>query len=114
MKPTEFQQKQTEIYTDLASAVIDSIPDDWDTAMLILGAPTMEQGIESMSHELANPKLTEGLVTVMPNDSVYFHTRRLEMLFREFGAEWKKAMFQVAWDDADEQWRMVMEYEYDD
>ncbi len=77
--------------------MIDSIPDDWDTAVLTLGAPTLEQGIESMSHELANPKLTEGLVAVMPNDSVYFHTRRLEMLFREFGAKWKSATFKVAW-----------------
>lgn len=114
MEQAEFQQKQSEIYTDLASAVIDSIPDDWDTAVLTLGSPAVEGGMESMSHELANPKLTEGMVTVMPDDSIYSHTRRLEMLFCEFGARWKQATFQVTWDYADDQWRMLMEYEYDE
>lgn len=110
----EFQQKQREIYTDLACAVIDSIPDDWDTAELTLGAPVLEDEMTSMSHDLTNPKLTSGLVSVIPDESIYSHTRRLEMLFREFGARWKKAIFRVTWDDAQDQWRMVMEYEYDE
>lgn len=114
MEHTEFQQKQSEIYTDLAGAVIDSIPDYWDTAVLTLGPPALEHGMESMSHELANPNLTEGMVTIIPDDAVCSLTRRLEILFREFGARWKKATFQVTWDDADDQWRMLMEYEYDE
>lgn len=113
MKQAEFQQKQSEIYVDLARAVIDSIPDDWDTAVLTLGSPVVEHGMESMSHELANPKLAVGLVTVMPDDSVYSCTRQLEMLFRDFGARWRKATFQLTWDDVNDQWRIVMEYEYD-
>lgn len=113
MDQAEFQQKQSDIYSDLACAVIESIPDDWDSAVLTLGSPAVEGGTESMSHELANPKLTEGMVTVMPNESVYAHTRRLELLFREFGARWKQAKFQVTWDYANEQWRMLMEYKYD-
>lgn len=109
----EFQQKQGEIYSDLATALLDSIPDDWDTAVLTLGSPIVEHGKESMSHEISNPKLADGLATVMPDDSIYTHTRKLEMLFRDFGVKWKKAMFQLAWDDISENWRMVMEYEYD-
>lgn len=113
MEQAEFRLKQSEIYSDLARAVIDSIPDDWDIAVLTLGCPAVEDGVQSMSHELANPKLTEGIVTVLPDDSVYSHTRRLQMLFREIGARWKQATFQVTWDYADNQWRMLMEYEYD-
>jgi hypothetical protein len=92
MDQAEFQQKQGEVYADLAAAVLVSIPDYWDAVVLTLGASTLEHGMESMSHELANPKLTEGLVTVMPDVSVYSHPRRLEMLFREFGARWKKTV----------------------
>jgi hypothetical protein len=113
MEQAEFQPRQSEIYSDLACAMIDSIPDDWDTAVLTLGSPAVQDGMESMSHELTNPKLTKGLVAVMPDDSIYTYTRRLEMLFREFGATWKQAKFQVTWDYADDQWRMLMEYEYD-
>jgi hypothetical protein len=114
MEQAEFQQKQSEIFSDLARAVIDSIPEDWDTAVLTLGSPTVECGMQSMRHEITNPKLTEGMATVIPDDSVYTHTRRLEMLFREFGARWKQATFQVKWDDAEDQWRMLMEYDYDE
>lgn len=114
MAQAEFQQKQSEIYSDLACAVIDSIPEDWDTAVLTIGSLTVEGGMESMSHELTNPKLTKGMATVIPDDSVYPHTRRLEMLFREFGARWKQATFQVTWDYAKDQWRILMEYNYDE
>jgi hypothetical protein len=41
----EFQQKQGEIYSDLANAVLDSIPDDWDTAVLTFSDSGTRHGV---------------------------------------------------------------------
>ena len=86
MDQAEFQEKQSAIYPDLAGAVIDCIPEDWDEALLTLGPPVTDGDVETMSHELTNPQLTSGLNAVLPDEAVFAQTRRLEMLFREFGA----------------------------
>ena len=112
MDQAEFQQKQSQIYAQLAGAVLDSIPEDWDEAELILGPSTAVDGAETMMHELSNPLLTTGLRSVVPDDAVYAWTRQLELLFREFGSAWSKATFRVTWDEPADQWRFVMEYEY--
>lgn len=114
MEQAEFWQKQAEIQAGLAGAVIESIPEDWYTAELTLGPMTSDDDSQSMSHELNNPQLTAGVVSAVPKDQVYIHTRELELLFREFGTVWAKATFRVSWEEADEQWRFVMEYEYGD
>lgn len=113
MDQAEFQKKQGEIYPSLAGAVLNSIPEDWDAADLILGPATVKDGTESMTHELRNPKISTGLTTAMPNDDVYAQTRRLSLLFREYGSAWAKAVFRVSWDNTAEGWKFVMEYEYD-
>jgi hypothetical protein len=112
MDQSEFQRRQGEIYSDLASAVIYSLPQDWDSAQLRLGPPEDEGGYESLSHELVNPTLRSGLVTAMPNDEVYDHTGRLVSLFREHGRLWSKATFEIEWDQDQKQWRFAMDYEY--
>jgi len=112
MNQEDFQQKQRLIYTDLAGAVLASIPEDWYEAELTLGPSSVIDGAETMSHELSNPQLSTGLVSVPPDETVYAHTRRLELLFRESGAVWMKAVFRVTWDDPTSQWRFVMDYEY--
>lgn len=113
MDESEFQQRQGEIYNALASAVIGSLPEEWDVAQLRLGTAEVKDESISLSHELVNPKLDRGLVTAMPNDDVYEQTDRLQSLFREYGQLWSKATLEVSWDYDQEQWRFAMNYEYD-
>lgn len=113
MEQAEFWQKQAEIQANLAAAVIESIPEDWDEAELTLGPMIEVDGMESMRHELSNPQSTSGVISVIANDEVFLHTNELELLFREFGAAWAKATLRVTWEEADEQWRFVMNFEYD-
>jgi len=113
MDQAEFQQRQKDIHSDLAEGILGSIPEDWREAELTLGPGTSREDVESMSHELSNPLVTTGLVGAMPDDRVYAHTRRLELLFREFGAAWSKATFRLIWDDSSGEWRYTMDYEYE-
>ncbi|MFN7731156.1 MAG: hypothetical protein ACK5OB_04590 [Pirellula sp.] len=114
MEQREFQRKRIETYADMDCAVIDSMPDDWDAAVLARGRSAVEGGMESSRHELANPDLKEEWVLVTPNDFVIAHLRRLEMQFRESGARWKKLSLLITWAEILEQWRSRMDCEYGD
>ena len=58
------------IQTNLAAAVIESIPEDWFVAELVLGPTVADGETVSMSHELSHPSLSTGLTCVVPNDQV--------------------------------------------
>lgn len=104
-KQEEFQGRQQEIYPKLALELINLIPQEWYSAVLELN-----KSKEGMGHSIYSD---EGYTNVIvPSMELYEQTRKLELLFKEYGPVWENADFKVSWDDANEDWKYSVEYMY--
>ncbi|NPU93984.1 MAG: hypothetical protein HPY82_18900 [Gammaproteobacteria bacterium] len=99
-----FQRQQNEIYPELGNELISLTPEHWNSFLLELVATK-----EGVSHSIVSEEGHRDIVT--PSMELFEHTRRLELLFKQYGCMWLKAKFHVFL-SADGGWKFTMDYQY--
>lgn len=99
-----FQKQQSEIYPDIGRELIAATPEHWNSAILEL----QDKG-DTVSHSIFSDEGHRDIVSATME--LFEHTRRLELLFKKYGAMFKSARFRV-WLDESQEWQFNVQYEY--
>ena len=83
-------------------------PDTWNVILLTLQRPRSSTQVGDFEHSISSP---EGLPPVMPDNSLYEATYRLDELFQRHGAKFRRATYRV--DLLPDSWRYTADFEYD-
>ena len=76
------QDEQPPLDRAICDALVASTPEDWNVIVLELRRPEGKAGVGDFLHEIRSP---EGRPPVMPDDSLYEATFRLDGLLRKHG-----------------------------
>jgi len=98
------QEQQSQIYPALGNELISLTPEHWSSFALELKVTA-----EGVEHAIVSEEGHRDIVT--PSTELFGHTRRLELLFKEYGCMWEQARFRVYLSPENE-WRFTMEYQY--
>jgi hypothetical protein len=102
----EFQAEQQEVYMALAGSLVGQLPEDWFAARLELSVTP-----EGLGHSISDPDGSRDIIT--PSDDLYAATLRLQQLFQNYECMFRTAVFDVSWDDTEENRCSSVEYTYD-
>lgn len=105
----QLQDKQPPFDRAVCDAMVASTPDTWRVIVLTLERPAGVPAIGELEHSLSSP---EGHPPVIPDDSMYEATYRLDELFHGHGAVFRKAVYRV--ELLPDTWKYRAEFEYDD
>jgi hypothetical protein len=103
------QQEQQPIDEAITRSVLQSIPADWTAAVLTLERRSESSGVGDFSHSLASG---DGRRPVMPDDSLYDATFRLDEVFRRHGAFLTRVTYRVE-QRAGGEWSYSADYQHE-
>jgi hypothetical protein len=87
------QDEQPAFDRAVCDAMVASTPDDWTVIVLLLERPRgRTAGVGEFVHELRSP---EGRLPVVPHDSMYQATFRLDELLRRYNAFLRRGTYTV-------------------
>lgn len=84
--------EQTPIHQAICDAMIASTPETWNIIELYLERTAATTQIGDLTHSISSP---EGFPPVMPDDSLYDATYRLDELFHRYHATFHRAVYRV-------------------
>ena len=94
-KPGIFQQEETPIDREIAGALANLMPEDWDAIRLVLRRLPFDPS--GLAHSIQSP---EGHTEVVePDDELYAATLKLEQLFARHGKQFKSARYELEYND---------------
>src|SRR5262245_26247591 len=102
------QDEQPAFDRAVCDAMVASAPDDWSVIVLTMERRAGVTAVGQFQHEISSPNHR---TPVIPDDSLYAATYRLDELFRRHGATFRRAVYQVELDS--DSWRYTAEFEYD-
>ena len=104
----QFQAKQNELYVQIASELLNIIPDHWYSLELISSKEVL--GEESYGFYISNPEGEQDILSVP--EKIFSLYAQLEDLFTSEAQPWKKSSFIVKWSDEIENWKYEANYNY--
>jgi hypothetical protein len=103
------QDEQPPFDRAVCDAMVASTPDTWSVIVLTLVRPKGVTAVGQLEHSLSTP---EGHPPVMPDESLYEATYRLDELFRRHGGLFCGAVYRV--ELLPDSWRYAADFEYDE
>jgi hypothetical protein len=103
------QDEQPPFDRAVCDAMVASTPDDWDVIVLTIERPAGATAVGELAHSISSPDHRR---PVMPDDSLYEATYRLDELFRRHGAVFRRAVYRV--ELSPDSWRYRAEFGYDE
>jgi hypothetical protein len=103
------QDEQPPFDRAVCDAMVASARDTWNVIVLTLERCVGNTAVGQMEHALSSP---EGHAPVMPHDSLYEATYRLDKLFRRHGGMFRRAVYRV--ELLSDKWRYTADFEYDE
>src|SRR5437773_2803093 len=94
--PTDLQQRQTGIDREILDALVEATPATCNAAILDLDFSNA--GTTAIGHVISNPDGASE--SVEPTEELFLATRRLDLLFREFGFPLRAARYEIRAQDA--------------
>jgi hypothetical protein len=101
------QDEQPPFDRAICDAMVASTPEDWNVIVLELQRPKGKTGVGDFLHELRSP---EGRAPVMPDDSMYEATYRLDELLRKHGGFLRRATYTVTL--SADSWKYSADFDY--
>jgi hypothetical protein len=101
------QDEQSPFDRAICDAMVASTPEDWNVIVLELERPEGKTGLGDFLHSLRSP---EGRPAVMPDDSIYDATFRLDELLRRYGGFLRRATYTVTL--SSDSWSYKADFEY--
>jgi hypothetical protein len=101
------QDEQPPFDRAVCDAMVASTPDTWSVIVLTLERRPGVTAVGQLEHSLTSP---EGHPPVMPHDSLYEATYRLDDLFRRHGGKFDRAVYRV--ELLADSWRYTADFEY--
>lgn len=101
------QDEQPAFDRAVCDAMVASSPDTWKVIVLTLERPQGVNEVGHMEHSLSSP---EGHSSIMPHDSLYEATYRLDELFRRHGGLFHRVVYRV--ELLVDSWRYTADFEY--
>jgi hypothetical protein len=105
---SELQTEQVEIDREILDALVAATPEKWQAAILELEFQTdgAERGV---THAISNP---DGATdTVEATEELFIATRKLDLLFRRFSIEVKRARYEAR-EKEPGRWHLHATFEY--
>ena len=102
------QDEQPPLDRAVCDAMVLSVPYNWNIIVLTLKRPPAATQIGDLEHSISSP---EGFPPVMPDDSLYDATYRLDELFQRYGGTFRTAVYRV--ELMPDSWRYRAKFEYD-
>jgi hypothetical protein len=90
----------------LGYAILRDAPEGWDTVVLELSRAHGKNGVGEFLHEITCP----GRAPILPDDSLYEATFRLDELLRRYGGTLQRAIYRLRRDS--NRWKYEVEFEY--
>jgi hypothetical protein len=103
------QDEQPPFDRAVCDAMVASTPDDWNIIVLTIERPERSTSIGELSHSISSP---EQHPPVMPDDSLYDATYRLDELFQRHGGVFRRAVYRV--ELFPDSWNYTADFEYDE
>jgi hypothetical protein len=102
------QEKQRPIDIEIVNELIVIIPETWDSVILEVEYSS-EGNNEMYRHIISSPgKHRE---SAQPSEALFLSTRKLSLVFKEYGHQWKKVTYTVSLED-DGSWIYKANFEY--
>lgn len=101
------QEQQPPFDRAICDAMVASTPEDWKVIVLELQRPEGKSGVGEFLHVIRSP---EGRPPVIPADSLYEATFRLDELLRKYGSFLRRATYTVTM--SSNSWRFQADFEY--
>lgn len=101
------REKLQAVQSAIAGALFDSTPETWSKIVLTLRRSG--EGLGEFRHSITNP---EGLPPVLPDDSLFEATYRLDELLRE-EAVLAGAEIRLEYDEQTEDWSFEVDYSFE-
>jgi hypothetical protein len=109
-RPAVPPEHQEQLYSAIASELIELTPETWQAAVLDVAADRSRAGAFGMTHSIRSP---EGhREPIVPSDELFDMTHSLLKFFEEFGQPWTRMTFSVK-ALPEEGWSFSSELEYD-
>jgi hypothetical protein len=105
---TTLQDEQPPFDRAVCDAMVASVPESWSVIVLTLERSQDATSIGDLGHSISSP---EGHPPVMPDDSLYDATYRLDELFQRYGGIFRRAVYQV--ELFADSWQYTAKFEYD-
>lgn len=99
-----FLDAQSAVYPLIGRELIALTPKTWTSAVLRL-----EDDSSGVKHSIYSEEGRREVI--VPSMELFEHTRKLELIFREFGRMWAIVHFRIAQSD-DGQWRFNVDFTY--
>jgi hypothetical protein len=100
----QFLDAQSAIYPHIGRELIALTPETWTSAVLKL-----EDEPAGVKHSIYSEDGRREIV--VPSMDLFEHTRKLELIFREFGRMWTIAHFRIVQSE-EGQWRFNVDFQY--
>src|SRR4051812_42431949 len=88
----DLQEEQPLLDRAVCDAMVASTPETWNVIVLTIVRPADSTEVGKLLHSISSP---EGHPPVMPDDSLYEATFRLDDLFQRHGAIFHRAIYRV-------------------
>jgi hypothetical protein len=105
----KLQDEQLPFDRAICDAMVASTPNDWNIIVLTIERPEGSTAVGELSHSLSSP---DHNLPLMPDDSLYEATYRLDELFRRHGGMFRRAVYRV--ELSPDSWRYTAEFGYDE
>ena len=102
------QEEEKPIDEEIANELIALTPESWRAAVLEVTYEEDPDG-EGYSHEIYSPEHRREVVE--PSEEMFLATRRLGLLFRKHGHQWKRVRYTVEQQD-DGSWKYSAAFDY--
>jgi hypothetical protein len=104
----KLQDEQPSFDRVVCDALVASTPDDWSVIVLTIERPEGATAVGELSHSISSPDHNQ---PAFPDDSLYEATYRLDELFQQHGALFRRAVYRV--ELLADSWRYTADFEYD-
>jgi hypothetical protein len=109
MTENEFQQKHSELNTQIASALLSVIPDHWYSIQLDVSKNLIE--IENdYGYSISNPDGGNEIVKIPK--IIFSLYKDLLNLFHNHKEKWIESKFTIKWSEQTENWKYETDYKY--
>ena len=97
------------IFQELGAALIDTTPEDWESAELTIEPAESKPGMSALTCSVRSPDGKDD--PVVPGEQVWSLVRRLQLLFEGGGTPFRRAVVTVRLGD-DDKWRLATSFDY--
>jgi hypothetical protein len=102
------QEEQKPIDAKIVYALVESIPEDWNMAILQVDY-LADANQDKYSLRIKNPNLF--ISKIYPVEDVYIAIRELSLIFKKHGTHWKRVIYTISL-DSDNDWNYDAKFEY--